>query len=182
MGLIDASTNQLLSTLATFGGVQDTNVSLAIPLDFPGRQVQVKVLTSSVPENARYQLEQWFLPVEEETNIKTKLVGGNVTSDGDGLSQIPASFALHQNYPNPFNPSTEIRFDLPEAGNVSLTIYDVLGRQITELVNGVREAGYHSVIWNAADQASGVYLARFSVIDGTGKQVYSKINKLVLMK
>ncbi len=95
---------------------------------------------------------------------------------------LPTVNVLYQNHPNPFNPSTQLNFDLPKAGNVSLVIYDILGRQIVELVNGNREAGNHSAIWNAADHASGIYLARFSVVDGSGRQVYSKINKLVLMK
>ncbi len=97
-------------------------------------------------------------------------------------SQLPVQFALRQNYPNPFNPTTEIRFDLPDAGNVSLVVYDVLGREVVELENGNREAGYHSVIWNASDQASGVYFARFNVTNAEGKVAFSKINKLMLIR
>ncbi|MEK9137393.1 MAG: T9SS type A sorting domain-containing protein, partial [Bacteroidota bacterium] len=75
----------------------------------------------------------------------------------------PVRFELAQNYPNPFNPTTEIRFDLPDAGNISLVVYDVLGREVAELASGYREAGYHSATWNASAQASGVYFARFTV-------------------
>ncbi len=97
-------------------------------------------------------------------------------------ASLPSAFMLHQNYPNPFNPTTEIRFDLPDAGNVSLVVYDVLGREVVELASGYREAGYHSATWNAAGQSSGVYFARFNVTNAEGKIAYSKINKLVLMK
>ncbi len=93
-----------------------------------------------------------------------------------------SSFSLLQNYPNPFNPSTQIEFDLPEAGRVSLVVYDILGRQIAELVRGYREAGTHSATWTAADEASGVYFARFTVTDLAGNVKYSKVNKLVLMR
>ncbi len=55
----------------------------------------------------------------------------------------PSSFVMHKNFPNPFNPSTTIRFDLPEPADVSLVVYDVLGRKVAELANGYREAGYH---------------------------------------
>ena len=78
---------------------------------------------------------------------------------------IPAEFYFGSSYPNPFNPSTQIKLDLPEASTVSLTIYDVIGRQVAELASGYHEAGYHSVTWNATNQASGVYFARFIVTD-----------------
>ena len=106
-----------------------------------------------------------------------------VTTDVEQLSSaIPHGFILEQNYPNPFNPSTQIKFDLPEASTVSLTVYDVLGRQVVELATSYNEAGHHSVTWNASNQASGVYFARFSATDASGNLKYTKVNKLVLMK
>ena len=96
--------------------------------------------------------------------------------------EIPLTYSLAQNYPNPFNPTTEIRFGLPDAGNVSLVVYDVLGRKVAELANGYQAAGYHTATWNAAGAASGVYFARFSVTGAGGAVAYTKINKLVLMK
>ena len=99
-----------------------------------------------------------------------------------GSSSRPTEFTLSQNYPNPFNPSTRIKFDLPEASTVSLIIYDVLGRQVAQLATGYHEAGYHSVTWNASNQASGIYFARFNVTDAQGNIKYMKVNKLVLMK
>lgn len=79
------------------------------------------------------------------------------------------------NYPNPFNPSTKFNFDLPTAANVSLIVYDVLGREVAALVNGHHEAGYHSVTWSATNQpgsasASGMYFARFVVTDAMGQR------------
>jgi hypothetical protein len=101
---------------------------------------------------------------------------------GEAPAALPTEFALHQNYPNPFNPTTEIRFDLPDAGNVSLVVFDVLGREVATLASEYREAGYHSARWNASNQASGVYFARFSVINAQGKMAYSKVNKLMLIR
>ena len=100
----------------------------------------------------------------------------------DENQQAPGEFSMLQNYPNPFNPSTEIRFDLPEPARVSLTIYDMLGREISRLADGYREAGHNSIVWNAAGQASGVYLALFTASDGTGKVKFTQTSKLVLMK
>lgn len=98
------------------------------------------------------------------------------------LGRLPTEFALSQNYPNPFNPTTQLSFQLPEAGNVSLIVYDVLGRQVATLASGYREAGHHSVTWNASSEASGVYFARFNVMSANGKAMYSKINKLMLIR
>jgi len=74
--------------------------------------------------------------------------------------EIPEQITLHQNYPNPFNPSTSIRFDLKESTFTKLTVYDLLGRKVSELVNEVRPAGTNTIQFNASDLASGVYLYR----------------------
>ena len=71
---------------------------------------------------------------------------------------LPAAFALYQNYPNPFNPSTKIAFDLHKREMVQLTIYDMLGRQVTELVNETLPAGRHSVVFDATNLPAGTYL------------------------
>ena len=73
---------------------------------------------------------------------------------------LPSQIMLHQNYPNPFNPKTTITFGLPERTRVSLTIYNTLGELVGELAGGDREAGYHTVTFDAANLASGVYLYR----------------------
>ena len=91
-------------------------------------------------------------------------------------------YALHPNTPNPFNPSTTINYDLPEPSHVSLVIYDVLGRKVAEVVNGVQEAGFKSVVWDASGVASGVYFARFTATDAHGSVKLARVMKLVLAK
>jgi hypothetical protein len=78
---------------------------------------------------------------------------------------LPAVFALEQNHPNPFNPQTQIRFALPEAVPVSLVIYDVTGREIARLAEGVLEAGYHTVAFEGTSLPSGIYLYRLQAGD-----------------
>lgn len=73
---------------------------------------------------------------------------------------LPASCALEQNYPNPFNPSTEIRFSVPQKSYITLTIFDLLGREIATLVSEELSAGSYSMRWDAAGVPSGVYLCR----------------------
>jgi photosystem II stability/assembly factor-like uncharacterized protein len=75
---------------------------------------------------------------------------------------LPRDFALHQNSPNPFRQSTTFRFALPERTRVSLTVYDLAGRRIAQLLDDTREPGLHDVQWNARGVASGTYLVRFS--------------------
>jgi hypothetical protein len=89
---------------------------------------------------------------------------------------MPSRYVLHQNYPNPFNPSTQIAFDLPENSRVSLKIYDVLGRKVATLLDEQREAGRHTVSWNAEGMPSGVYFTRLDA----GR--FSGTMKLLLMK
>lgn len=72
--------------------------------------------------------------------------------------RIPDSYSVFQNYPNPFNPSTVIRYDLPEAGNVSLRVYDILGREVAVLVNEQKEAGRYEAVFHAANLATGIYV------------------------
>lgn len=69
----------------------------------------------------------------------------------------PEEFTLHQNYPNPFNPSTEISYQLPENSLVVLKVYDLLGQEVAELVNGHQASGNHSITFNASGLSSGVY-------------------------
>jgi hypothetical protein len=78
------------------------------------------------------------------------------------FSSSPDGFQLAQNYPNPFNPETEITFTLPEASNVTLTVHNILGQVVEELVNSEMQAGNHTVSWNGNNVASGVYFYRIT--------------------
>jgi hypothetical protein len=99
----------------------------------------------------------------------------------DLLEEIPTSFNLEQNYPNPFNPNTQIRFDLPKASVVKLTIYNVLGQEIKTLINTSQNAGSHTITWNATNNMgqkveSGLY---FYTLRAEGVQM---TKKMILMQ
>jgi hypothetical protein len=99
------------------------------------------------------------------------IVGSNINS-----SNIPFAYSLSQNYPNPFNPSTKISFGLPKAGNVKMVVFDLLGREVATLVNEFRTAGNHTVDFNAASLASGVYFYKIEAGDFTATK------KMLLVK
>ena len=71
--------------------------------------------------------------------------------------EIPNYYFLNQNYPNPFNPVTNIKFGIPESGNVRLVVYDILGKEVTTLLNERKNPGTYEVKFDASQLASGIY-------------------------
>ncbi len=102
--------------------------------------------------------------------------GTGVTGVRSEPGMVPKDYALYQNYPNPFNPSTVIQYDLPNASNVTLKVYDVLGREVATLVNDKQAAGSYHVTFNMDRFASGIYFVRFVA----GKYVHTE--KMMLLK
>lgn len=88
----------------------------------------------------------------------------------------PLTFALHQNYPNPFNPSTTIKYNIPEAGNITLAVYNLLGEEIRLIESGYKEAGFYEATFNAETLPSGTYIYKLQ----NNERVQAK--KMILMK
>ncbi|MCG6959221.1 T9SS type A sorting domain-containing protein [bacterium BMS3Abin03] len=106
-------------------------------------------------------------------------------NNGESVSlnenSLPNKYVLEQNFPNPFNPTTQIRFGIPEAGSVTLKIYNSVGQLVKTLVDGNMSEGYHQVTWDATDNSgsklsSGVYFYRITT--GT----FAQVNKMLLLK
>ena len=92
------------------------------------------------------------------------------------ITIIPDEYTLERAYPNPFNPVTTLSFAIPIDAEVSLSIYNLQGREVSTLISGYMDAGYHSVVWNADSHASGVYFV--NMVAGE----YISTQKLMLVK
>lgn len=93
----------------------------------------------------------------------------------DGINVIK-TYALDQNFPNPFNPTTIIKYQIPNAGNVLLKVYDILGSELATLVDEQKIEGRYEVNFDASNLASGVYIYRLSVND------FVNVKKMILLK
>ncbi len=102
--------------------------------------------------------------------------GYNPTSVDEEYGRLPNGYSLAQNYPNPFNASTSISFSLLEPQDVKLTVYDLLGREVSTLVDEYRQTGIHHISFDASDLASGIYFYRIQ----TGESVETR--RMVLLK
>ena len=96
-----------------------------------------------------------------------------ITSIG---GEVPSAYSLNQNYPNPFNPETNINFSIPKSGLVTLKIYDISGKEVSTLVNEVKNAGSYIVGFNASNLPSGAYFYRIQT-DG-----FADTKKMMLIK
>ncbi|TKJ37231.1 hypothetical protein CEE37_14050 [candidate division LCP-89 bacterium B3_LCP] len=119
-------------------------------------EVRVKAVDTSINQNTTYS-NYYTITIEGTTDSESKLIATEL-------------------HPNPFNPSAVISFQLQDASLVKLTVYDISGRLVTELVNGWRDAGAHEVTFNGSELASGIYIYRIQAGD------FSAAGKMVLMK
>jgi len=101
---------------------------------------------------------------------------GTIVGVKNYKSSLPNKVSLSNNYPNPFNPATTINYQIPKASNVQIKVYDVLGKEVAELVNEKKEPGRYNVQFDASNLPSGLYFYRMQA----GK--FSEVRKMLLMK
>jgi len=134
------------------------------------------VINGENPEEVSFKLFRNGNTYDTNTTITTN-PGNDVSGFAlDFTANIPVATKLVNAYPNPFNPETTIAYDVAEAGNVNISVYNVKGQKIAELENGHKEAGQYNIVWRADSNASGVYFVRMNAA-GT-----DQIQKVVLMK
>ncbi|MDH4035518.1 MAG: T9SS type A sorting domain-containing protein, partial [candidate division Zixibacteria bacterium] len=144
-------------------------------LDLDGGQVVKSDVRQIIRLDGEYTLESVTVADEQARSIRPR-IGPIAKHEG-----LPADYALGQNYPNPFNPSTSIGFALPEAAEVRLEVYNLLGQRVVSLINQRLEAGNHTVQWDSRNESgqaisSGVYFYRLET------PRYTKSKKMILLK
>jgi photosystem II stability/assembly factor-like uncharacterized protein len=105
----------------------------------------------------------------------------SITSMEDENNIIVKGFELYQNYPNPFNPGTRIAFTLASDSNVKISIYNIVGQKIVDIISNNYQAGKHDVYFNGSDLSSGIYFYKITASSSDGR-TYSNIKKMILMK
>jgi len=145
----------------------------------PENELLVKLIFN-LHTNDDFQID-YFSDIRHlsEDPMAKSLLSGSIVLKAE--KPIPSKFVLHNNYPNPFNPKTTLRYELPDQTHVNLVIYDILGREVKVLVNGIQPSGYHQTIWDGRDHSgksvsAGMYFYRIQA--GS----FSKVQKMVLLK
>jgi hypothetical protein len=158
-----------LSIEAFSGNLLDMSSDILLNLSFAtlaGDTIDILHFDSAVFDSLLRPTRSGIVTITEA--VKTK---------PDGKIAIPKQFNLAQNYPNPFNPVTTIQFQLPQKSHITLNIYDISGKLVETLLDEKRDAGYHSITWNAERQPSGVYFYRIVTDSG-----FEDVRKCVMLK
>jgi hypothetical protein len=188
ISFVSLSKSSISDSLTSFSNVTDNSVSIAIAGTTPVK-VEGDLLTLTF--NAKNGIKRnWSTALHvasfvlNETNLAKSV--SDVKIDMQTLKGIPTEFRLSQNYPNPFNPSTNIDYQLPVSGLVSLKVYDILGKEVSVLMNQEQKAGYYTLTWNGQNPsgrsvASGVYFYRVQVTTSDNRS-FTAINHMLLLK
>lgn len=187
--IVDPGTksNQLVLQLANISKTTAAE-NISVKLIKTSKQLTFKKneqLLSGITQNKTHDVKFPFdINITAPSN-KKDTVEFLITGKGISLTKAfvlkysaPKEFALYQNYPNPFNPSTTIRYSVPEVGavGVSLKIYNILGQEVTTLINEEKTAGNYEVKFDARNFASGIYIYRLTAGH------FSSIKKMMVMK
>jgi photosystem II stability/assembly factor-like uncharacterized protein len=188
----------------TWNGMGSPTVDQLAAVAFVPGSPDVWVLSGSTPFHSRDSGITWateaLFPVTgslSHVSFADTTTGWAVTSDGEVLrydpsmltsvdeqvsDRVPEGYRLEQNYPNPFNPSTTIVFHLPDAGRATVTLFDLLGREVRVLADAEYGPGGHRVNLDGAGLASGTYVYSLVVRGGTGVETYRRARTLILIR
>ncbi len=150
----------------------------AEPSGFSDKAYRVRYAAMTGPRafSSPYDMPQDVWTNQEDKSDQFEEQPAGWTTSVDDLGQLKNKFELSQNYPNPFNPSTVIKFAIPQTSDVSLKVYNILGQQVTTLIDREMKAGSYQIKFNASDLASGIYF--YSIQAGN----FTATKKMMLLK
>jgi hypothetical protein len=164
----------------------DEKVSKEVPLQFSSVKVPIDISWNiNGIKNATLKIGNKEIPLNTNGSVEisdlSKPIALRLLPSQN--SDVPKEFVLYQNYPNPFNPSTQIRFDLAADAIVTLKVYNILGQEVTTVVdNRYYKIGRYSEQFNNSNLASGVYFYRITAVGQNGKNSYSSMKKMILLR
>jgi hypothetical protein len=185
-----SSDNTIALSIQNNSSLEAKGVSVAfnkLPswLDFKASSVTIKSISANASEDAEFTFSvDKKAPVGRDTTLTATIT----TTDGQSWTKdikisigAPKDYKLYNNFPNPFNPSTKIAFELPMASHVRLIIYDVVGREVTQVADADYPSGYTELTWNGLNKngslvSSGVYFYRVST------DSWSRVKKMMVLK
>jgi len=181
------------------GSIREANLNFSVDgadfISVPMTKSALFRYESSIPgQQQGAQINYYVEAIDNDSNVSTIPSGAPLTSytfivdiitDTKPTALLPNKYALLQNYPNPFNPQTEIRYELPEAAYVRLTVYNLLGQELSTIVDNQQEAGFHRATWfgrnnNGMNLASGVYIYKLTA--ETPTHSFEQVRKMVLLR
>ncbi len=133
-----------------------------------------------MPDYSTETVDPPVVPEDYKNRIFFAEVMFGETDIEDNIS-MPEKFHLDQNFPNPFNPQTVILYELPVSAHVQLTVYDILGKEIEQIVNTKQESGSYEIVWDASQRAAGIYFYRL-IVRQNGILSYMETKKLIVLK
>jgi hypothetical protein len=169
--------DSVVAYLSVNGGPYSTRIGSGVPTQSPDTTT---VIIPPIPDqiitpNCRVRIISYRSGRVDTLDTDPFVIHCDLAAD-ENLSEIPREFFLDQNYPNPFNPATNIRFGVPRAAQVTIEIFDILGRKMTTLITSTMQPGIHTVVWDCSACPSGMYIIRMN----TAERVL--LRKTLLMK
>jgi hypothetical protein len=179
--------NTIELAIANTSDLSTEGVNVELKNDFEGLKFAKRIIALPTLKSKEERMITFSFDVEKTAKVNTEQILNFAISDRSGQEWkkeirikilAPTTYELFQNYPNPFNPTTTIEYQLPGVGiqyMVSLKVYDVLGREVAQLVNEQQEPGAHQAVFDARYYASGMYIYRLIAADEQNNQhIYQK--------
>jgi aminopeptidase N len=155
---------------------------IEIKVSFGSGDTTIRVLNDSNNQVFTFTFNSEPTNLQFDPNNDIVLKRGTTSVSVKDPSTIPLEFMLYQNYPNPFNPYTKIVYDISKTSNVTLKVFDILGKEIYKLENGLKETGRYSVDFDARGLSSGTYFYEIKAIERNSGKIFSEIKKMVVVK